>query len=465
MLLSDPAELSVSLARLLARASLQRRAALPDAVRRSSCLRIADSVGIALAAAAGGDTATQVVSAMAAGSAGGSCSILGQARREAPAAAAFANSALVHVLDFDDIHDAARLHPTTVTLPAALAAAQLVGASGAGVVDAVLLGDELMCRLGMACSPIGTGPGSDWFLTQLFGYFGGALAAGLVLGLDEDALVSAFGLAYMQAAGGKQAGFGTGATARAIYPAFGAMGGVQACLLAQSGVRGPEGAFDGDAGLFPVYLGAQPTEAQRELLLAPEAWHSSAIQLKPWPSCRLSHPYVAAALALRRDSGGADPARIEAHVNASAAKLCRPLAKRRSPATLQDAKYSIPWMIAFALVRGRVELAELGPAALSDERVLAVAQRVEVLETLPDCPGHPPACVRMHASDGRVWESPPLIEREVDGMDEDGARRKFEDCMAYAGLRPRQGAALWTRLLALAREPGVDFLFQGGMRT
>jgi 2-methylcitrate dehydratase PrpD len=455
----------MSLARALAAASLRRRAALPEDQRRGCCLRIADSVGIALAATSDGETAAQVLAAMTAGSGGGHCGILGHAGREAPAAAAFANSALVHVLDFDDIHDAARLHPTTVTFPAALAAAQLVGASGASVVDAVLLGDELMCRLGVACSPKGSGPGSDWFLTQLFGYFGGALAAGLVLGLDEGALVSAFGLAYMQAAGGKQAGFGTGATARAIYPAFAAMGGVQACLLARAGLRGPEGAFDGAAGLFPVYLGAQPTDEQRALLLDPQAWLAQQIQLKPWPSCRLSHPYVAAALALRRNTGAAEPARIEAHVNASAAKLCRPLAERRIPATLQDAKYSIPWMIAFTLVHGDVDLDVLGQAALRDTRVLALAQRVEVFETLPDRAGHPPAFIRMQAADGRTWESPPDIERLVDGMDEDGARRKFDGCIAHAGLAPAQGNALWTRLLALSREPDMDFLFEAGVRA
>ncbi len=452
----------MSLARRLVRASLQRRAALPDAVRHASRLRIADSVGIGLAAAAQDDIGTQIVAALAEGSAGGACGILGRSRREAPAAAAFANSALMHVLDFDDIHDAARLHPTTVTLAAALAAAQLTGASGASVTDAVLLGDELMCRLGVACSPTGTGPGSDWFLTQLFGYFGGALTAGLVLDLDEDTLVSALGLAYMQAAGGKQAGFGTGATARAVYPAFAAQGGVLACLLARAGLRGPDGAFDGVAGLFPVYLGSQPTAAQLELLLAAEPWHASAIELKPWPSCRLSHPYVAAALALRRDSGNVDPVAVQAHVNASAAKLCRPLAERQRPATLQDAKYSIPWMIAFTLVRGRVALGELGPASLVDEQVLAVARRVEVLETLPDRPGHPPARVTLRAADGRVWESPAGIEREVDGMSEDDVRRKFDDCLAFAGRTPQQSAALWSRLLALTAEPDVDFLFEGG---
>lgn len=246
-----------TLSRSLVR-TIRQRTKAGEALRAQSCLRIADSVGIALAAARSGDTAQQSIAGAGDGSAGGACSIFGSARREAPAAAAFANSALVHVLDFDDIHDAARLHPTTVTLPAALAAAQLAGARGEAVVDAVLLADELMCRLGVVCSPTGTGPGSDWFLTQLFGYFGAAAAAGSVLGLDEDTLVSAFGLAYMQAAGGKQAGFGTGSTARAIYPAFAAQGSVQACLLARAGIKGPEGAFDGLRGSSPSTSARSP---------------------------------------------------------------------------------------------------------------------------------------------------------------------------------------------------------------
>jgi 2-methylcitrate dehydratase PrpD len=448
----------MSLARALAGFMRERRAKLPAAERQAACLRIADSVGIALAAAHTGDSGSQVHAALAAGSAGGVCGVFGQARRDAPAAAAFANSALVHVLDFDDIHDAARLHPTTVTLPAALAAAQLAGADGARVVDAVLLGDELMCRLGVMCSPTGTGPGSDWFLTQLFGYFGAALSAALVLDVDEDTLVSAFGLAYMQAAGGKEAGFGTGATARAIYPAFAAMGGVQACLLARAGVRGPEGAFDGAAGLFPVYLGAAPALEQRELLLDADCWQARAIELKPWPSCRLSHPYVAAALALRAEMGGARPARVEASVNASAAKLCRPLAQRRRPATLQDAKYSIPWMVAFTLVHGRVDLATLNDGALADPRVLDLAQRVQVVETLPDRPGHPPARIRVEAADGRAWTSPQDVQ--VAPLDAAAAQRKFADCLAHAGMAAQEADALWSRLLALDAERDVDFVFK-----
>jgi len=452
--------LSLPLSRALARFMLERRRTLPPEIRAQARLHIADSVGIARAAAVAGGPADQVFAALQAGSAGGECGVFGSTRREAPAVAAFANSALVHILDFDDIHDAARLHPTTLSLPAALAAAQLVGAAPASVVEGVALGDELMCRFGVMCSPTGAGPGSDWFLTQLFGYFGAALAAAVVLDLDEDGLVSAFGLAYMQAAGGKQAGFGTGATARAVYPAFAAMGGVQACLLARAGISGPEGAFDGDAGLFRLYLGGPPTAEQAAVLLDPGMWHFTGTQLKPWPCCRLSHPYVAAALALRAQSSGAVPVRVEAAVNASAAKLCRPLAQRRRPTTLQDAKYSIPWMIAFTLVHGRVDLTTLSETALADAAVLAVAQRVEVVENLPDRPGHPPARIRLEAADGRQWESPPAVA--VGSLGPEAAARKFSDCLSPAGATRPESDALWSRLMAFDRETGIDFLFGRG---
>lgn len=448
-----------SLGRELVRLLLaRRREGLPAPIAAKARLHIADAVGMGLAAQ-GTPLAAQVLDAMAAGVDGGACRVLGGARRMPPAQAAFGNAALMHILDFDDIHDRARLHPTTVTLAAALATASLCDAPGQRVVEAVALGNELMCRLGVMVSPSGEGPGSDWFLTQLFGYLGAALAAGIVRGDGEDAIVASLGLAYMQAAGGKQAGFGTGSTARAIYPAFAAMGGVQAALLRAAGIDGPELSLDGAAGLFRIYLGRAPTAAQRALLLDEEGWHFEQVEIKPWPSCRLSHPYVAAALALRAQlaAAGATPeaaTRIEVGVNASAAKLCRPIDARRRPATLQDAKYSIPWMVAFTLARGTVDLATLNEGALAAQDIHALADRVEIVENLPDNPGHPPAEIRLHLGE-RVLQSPPAHSF---GASAEEARRKFDACLAAAG-RAAQAPALWRRLLALDAEPGAGFLY------
>jgi 2-methylcitrate dehydratase PrpD len=444
--------LSVRLVRLMIE---RHRAGIPADIRRKTCVHIADSVGIALAATRGGPLATQVTEAMSAGAGAGACGILGTSERRAPGLAAFANSALIHILDFDDIHDGARLHPTTATLPAALAAAALTEAPAARVVDAVALGNELTCRLGAMCSPTGQGPGSDWFLTQLFGYMGASLAASIVLDLGEDAIVSTFGMAYMQSAGGKEAGFGVGGTARSIYPAFAAMGGIQAALLARAGIVGPRTALDGDAGLFKLYLGGDINPDQTAALLDPQGWVFDATHVKPWPSCRLSHPYVAAALNVRAKLGSAGVERIVVKVNGSAAKLCRPLAERRRPHTLQDAKYSIPYMTAFTLHHGKVDLENLNTGVLNDTAVRALADRVEIVESLPDNPGHPPAEITVITVEGQAIQSDHALDFDMSAAE---VERKFLSCLHYAG-RADQAGVLWNRLMHLDDQANVGFLF------
>ena len=422
------------LSRRIVAALLARRAVgLPEMLRRKTRLHIADSIGIALAARSGLPIGTQVIAAMGAGCGTGNGTVIGggQDGRSglAPPHAAFVNAALIHALDFDDIHDVARLHPTTVTLPAAMAAADLAGAPADAVAEAVCLGNELMCRLGVLLSPTGSGPGADWLLTQVFGYSGATLAAGLVLDLDADAIVAALGLAYMQAAGGKETAYGVGATARSIYPAFAAMGGVHAALLARAGIVGPASAFDGPAGLFKLYFGGDPDPARAAWLCDGDDWAWEATEVKPWPSCRLSHPYIAAALALRPQLQGRRIDRIVVAVNASAGKLCRPLESRRRPETLQDAKYSVPFMTAFALAHGKVDLSNLGAEAFKDQAARTLVKRLEIQDRLPDNPGHPPAEITVEAA-GQVYCSPKPVRVDVP---EEAVRRKFLSCLSHAG--------------------------------
>lgn len=406
-----------------------RQAGIPEDVAEQVRRHIADGIGIA-AAARKTDMAARVMRAQLASSGEGPCRLIGGGTA-APLAAAFINSALIHILDYDDIHDAGRLHPGTIVLPAVLAAADIAGATDRVIESAVALSAELMCKLGVACTPRGDGPGSEWFLTQVFGYAAAAVGAGLALGLNEQQLVSAIGLSYMQVAGGKEAGFGTGSNARSIYPAFAAQGGLQAALMARAGIVGPASALDGTAGLFRIYFGAQLARPRRRLLTDFTRWQYREVQTKPWPSCRLSHPYIAAALDARKTCLEHPGARISVAVNASAARLCRPIAERRRPLTLQDAKYSIPFMTAFALVRGDPGLTKLDDLALRDTAVLDMAMRVEIDETLADKPGHPMAVLTLE--EGRRKLLTARFRPAVLAMDSARTQAKFEDCLSYAG--------------------------------
>ncbi|MBI2727728.1 MAG: MmgE/PrpD family protein [Polaromonas sp.] len=413
----------------------QRAYGLDAAIERKTRLHCADNIGIAIAARARSPIAGQLRKA------------LDGAEALSPASFAFAASAHSHMLDFDDVHDMARVHPTAVTMPAALAVLPLSSAGGREVLEAVALSNELACRLGMIWLPSGGGPGSDWFLTQLFGYFSAALSASLVLGLDAAQTQSAIGLAYMQAAGGKEAGVGAGGTARAIYPAFAAMGGVQAALLARSGVQGPPTALDGKAGFFHLYFGRQLDSGQTAQLLAPHGWFWQDTCFKLWPCCRHSHPYVVAAQALGAGVDVQNIERVVVRVNPTAAKLCTPIEQRRRPQTLQDAKYSIPFLVALALTRREVSLQSLDESSLTDPQVLAVAQCVAIENTGHDEPGMPHASITLTSRPegaGRTFELP-----FAEPQGEDMLHTKFSACMAYAGWTPAQAAGMWACVQAL----------------
>lgn len=411
---------------------------IPEDIRSKSRLHVADGFANAHAAFKT-EVALQALAAAKVGGASGGCTVFGQPDGLPAVSAAFVNSAFMHAADFDDIHDVARIHPTSVTLPAALAAAELVGASDDEFFDAVTLGNEAMCRLGMFVKPVGSGPGAYWLLSQLFGYFGASIAASAVMKLSKEQIVSALSLAYMQAAGGKEIALGIGGTSRGIYTGFAAQGGLQAALLARAGVKGAASVLDGKAGLLSLYLGLHPSEDELAPLLDPEPWVWRDTAIKPWPCCRSSHPYVSVSLAVSDRVGDALPKRAVVAINARSGLLCYPAKERRRPATLADAKYSVPFMVAFALVKGRVDLLNLDESALEDRQVLAMADRVEVEETLKDAPGPAPAEIRLEMEDGTTAEA------KLSGamrLEPEQVREKFATCLTFAD-RSELADPLW----------------------
>ncbi|HEV7657820.1 MAG TPA: MmgE/PrpD family protein [Mycobacteriales bacterium] len=409
----------------------QLAAGLPAAVLERTRLHVADSAGIAIAAARTSDLARAVARAIGEGTEGTGL-YLGP-----DSAHAFGNGALIHLLDYDDVYDPGHVHLSAATLPAALCAAAETAAQGPAVpvVDAVALGNELVCRLGDVAAL--TSPTSNWFLTQLFGYFGATLAYGLTAGLSDAELTSALGLAYMQAAGGKEAAFGVGGTARAVYPGFAARGGVDAGRLARAGITGPARVFEGAAGLFRIYLGS-PLTADGAALLTGSGWRLLDAEVKRWPCCRISHPYVAGVLDRGRLPGDPLAAAVTIRVDARSRPLCEPPAQRANPATLQDAKYSVPFLVALGLVHGDVGLATLDRPVLDDVLVQKVAATVRI-EDLPAGPDEPLVVVDGVGHGRRDDFGPGELWRTVE--------TKFVADIGFAGGTPDGARALFDALL------------------
>ena len=431
----------MSLSHEIVQAIRQRqKRGLPEEIREKVILHICDTIAISLAAYKGAPIALKSIAGLSIGVKGGTGRVIGSEQRLPPAYAAFANTALAHALDYDDINDFARIHPTPVTLAAALAAADVCDSRSTDLITAVGLGNELLCRLGYAIEPKGTGADSKWFLSQLFGYLGAAITAGLVLGLDDKQLVHALGLAYMQAAGGKEPGVGTGSQARSIYPAFSSMGGVQAAFLAREGVSAPASCLDGKTGLFLNYFGKNLNEKQRSVLLDTETWAFSDTSIKLYPSCRYSHPFIKSALILRKHFRLNEIEQIVIGVNETADMLCQPLEERCHPKTLQDAKFSIPFMVAFAFVHGSVHLNNLTERALTDTQVLELANRMKIEQTQADTPGIPLGDIKIVTA----HETKRQVERILPETPYDEVKKKFIECCQYADLADSE--LLWEEL-------------------
>lgn len=413
---------------------------LPEEIRQKVKLHIADTIGIALAAHKGAPIALKALAGISSGSEGGCGRVIGSAKRMPPAYAAFSNTALAHALDYDDIHDLARVHPTPVTLAAALAAGDMAKNKDTDLVTAVALGNELICRLGYALEPKGNGPDAKWFLSQLFGYLGAAVTTGLVLGLTDSQMVHALGLAYMQAAGGKEPGVGVGSQARSIYPAFASMGGVQAALLAKEGMTAPASSLDGKTGFFRIYLEKNLDDRQQKQLLDTEHWAFADTSIKLFPSCRYSHPYIKSALVLRHRLESDTVEKIVIGVNDTANMLCSPLNDRCQPKTLQDAKFSIPFMVAFSLVHGSVNLNNLTDEELVDDRVLELASLIDIERTQPNAMGLPQGDIKIITNSGVYTH----VECLSSNAAEEEIRQKFIECCQFANIIEAEG--LWREI-------------------
>jgi 2-methylcitrate dehydratase PrpD len=279
--------------------------------------------------------------------------------------------------DFDDVHEAAVLHPSVSVVPAALAAAELRGGvTGREFMAAVVLGVDLTCRLGMAPA---RGPNvSGMSTTWQCGAFGSAAAASKVLGLDAGETLNALGIAYSQASGNQQSII-EGATVVRVQQGLTTRAGITSALLAARGVTGPKEVLEGRFGYYLVY---HRGEYERGAILdgLGERYEIVNTSIKPYPCCKWTHQAIEAALGLVREDG-VEPGAVEAvdvRLNRQAYNLvCEPMQLKRRPRSVVDAQFSVPFTVAAAMVRRGVSLNTFTEEGIRDPEILEMAQRVE----------------------------------------------------------------------------------------
>jgi 2-methylcitrate dehydratase PrpD len=310
--------------------------------------------------------------------------VIGDRDRLPSPSAALVNGTLAHALDFDDTHLPSVLHPSASIVPAALAAAEEVGASGARLLAAVAAGIEICDRLGMA-SYLPEIRNSIFFekgqhATSICGTLGAAAAAGLLYGLDAAGIASAIGVAASMGSGVIEANR-TGGTVKRIHCGWAAHAGVSAAALARAGITGPPTVLEGRFGFFHAWLDGKYDE--RALLEGlGERWETVRTVYKPYPSNHFTHPAIDCALALReRGLDPADVAEVELGMPAPTLRtVAEPREDKIRPRTPYHAKFSGPYTVATALLGGGglgVYLDDFTEETLADERRLRLAATVE----------------------------------------------------------------------------------------
>lgn len=372
--------------------------------------------------------------------------------------AAFINGMSSSALDYDSLGRDAPVHVNIAVLPAALAVAEKEHASGADFLAALVVGSDIVCRLGAAAKH----PPRGFHYTAAFGIFGAAAAAARLMRLDAVTTRHALGLAFIQAGGTQQANIEP-SLAKRLLSAFAARSGVYAALLAQRGITAPAHVIEGEFGLYKLYQDGSP---ERLLDALGSRFDSAALSIKQFPSCGCNHTTIAGMLDLVRkyDLQPDDVESIDITVSPYMDRIVGMPYDPSGDAQVA-AQFSIRYSAACVLVRRRLGLAEIQEAAARDPEINRHVGKVtlQIDPTLTSSRG--PVVIRLRSKrhgelSTTVAHVPgsreaPLTEAQVN--------EKFDECFRL-GTRPlskEQIATLTARVHGLEQFPDMASFFSG----
>jgi 2-methylcitrate dehydratase PrpD len=357
---------------------------------------------------------------------------LGAHLRTSAEGAALVNGTSGHALDYDDVNDSVRGHPSVAILPAALAVAQSVRAPGRALLEAYIAGVEVMAKLGRAMGP--THYRRGWHATSTLGALGAAAAAGKLLGLDASRLQHALAIAVSEASGCQQ-NFGT--MTKPFHPGHAARCGVHAARLAGKGMTGAATALEGPVGFFAVFsFGDARFSDLAETMGRPFDLVAPGLNVKKYPCCFQTHRAADGMLDLVKEHG-LRPEDVQG-VAVNVPTGGRQALIHDRPQTGLQGKFSMPYVMAAAIIDRRLGFDSFSDAAVGRPEAQALLKKVTTAEdpairdawnpTAQGC-----VTVEVHTRDGqrlarrvdhpRGSPSAPLRPEELTAKFRDCARR------------------------------------------
>jgi 2-methylcitrate dehydratase PrpD len=291
---------------------------------------------------------------------------LGTALTAGASEAALANGVAAHAHDYDDMCFVSLAHPSCALVPAVLASGELSSASGTAVLDAYIVGFEVECRLGLVMNPRHYHE-RGWHCTSSIGTLGAAAAAARLLRLDASSAMHTLGIAASLACGVKE---NLGSMVKPLHAGMAARNGLMASQLAKAGLIASEHSISGAQGYLAAMDSQKPPTALTDAVAdLGSRWEilETGITVKLYPSCAATHPPLDALLAMKQRNQffAEDIAAIDVEVDSMTIRL---LIHSR-PSTELEAKFSMPFCAAAAMVFGPPTLETFHVDKIRDSRI------------------------------------------------------------------------------------------------
>lgn len=360
--------------RLAEYASTVRPSDVPSEARDAAAMSLLDAVGVSLAATTLGEGVDPFIELVRAEAGSRVSTVFGAGFSAPAAAAAYVNGALAHALDYEDAMDGMAAHPNAQVIPAAVALAEERGSSGADLLTAIAVGCDVTCRLAETSGDRLLERG--WYPPPLVGTIGATVAGAILLRLTPEQVADAISLALFQSSASGEMRHNPDSLIRGIRDAFASHAAVRGVQLAERGVRGFTAPLAGEDGFFSRYCGIAAGEADSIFDSLGESFCGVNVSYKLWPSCRGTHAFIDAALRLRDHVRLDEISTIDLTGAPVNSMLAEPLDAKRAPRSGIDAKFSLPFTVALALVDGRVGLDSFTNNQLRRHDLLSVSQKV-----------------------------------------------------------------------------------------
>lgn len=372
--------------------------------------------------------------------------LLGRKERVDMANAALINGISSHTFDFDDTHLKTIIHPAGPVASAALALGEHLGSSGRQVIDALVLGVEVSCRVGNAVYPHHYDRG--WHITGSTGMLGGAAACARLLGLDAARTQMALGIAASQPVGLREQ-FGT--MTKPFHPGAAAKAGLMSALMARHGFTASRRALEAPRGLMQVF--SDKTDWSEITDKLGQTWEIALNTYKPFACGIVIHPAIDACVQLRNQH--ALTADQITRIVVRAHPLVQELTGKKTPQTGLESKFSVFHSCAVAIMKGQAGEYEYSDEMVQSPEVIALRDRVELVV---DRQIHEASVdVSIETRDGRKLHI--YIERAIGSLEKpmsnDLLKAKFIDQSApILGLE--QSHQAWLACMGLAGQPDLS---------